>query len=165
MTDMQTRGSSNKAQRRTPVRMLVIKQSQLLLACGILLLTLAFALYARQERAASVAGAATDTRTIHLVTGEFKATTADGQSIEAYRWDPGTIVVRKGEQVKLNIRGINGASHPFIIEGLGIRGEVRKGEETIVSFQTDKPGIYRIICLTHPDAAHNGPMIGYIVVN
>lgn len=150
--------------RHIPVRLLIIRRTHLLLAVGLLLLACSGGLYIRQQQAAAVAGAATDERMIHLVTGEFKATTADGTVIEAYRWDPGTIFVRKGEAVKLNIRGINGASHPFVIEGLGISGEVRKGEETIVSFQTDKAGIYRLICLAHPDGKQNGPMIAYIVV-
>ena len=95
-------------------------------------------------------------RTIHLVTGEFKSTGPDGQEIEAYRWDPGTIYVKKGERIKLSIFGI---------DGLNVKGEVKKGQETVVSFKADKPGIYRIICLTHPDIAHHGPMIGYIVVD
>ncbi|MNI30403.1 hypothetical protein D3C73_842500 [compost metagenome] len=104
-------------------------------------------------------------RTIHMVTGEFKTTTTDGKEIEAYRWDPGTISVQKGEKINLSIWGVNGESHPFIIEGLNIKGEVKKGKETIVSFTPTKEGTYRIICLTHPDKAHNGPMIGYIVVD
>ncbi|TVY06851.1 cupredoxin domain-containing protein [Paenibacillus cremeus] len=104
-------------------------------------------------------------RTINLVTGEFKTTDATGQELEAYRWDPGTIYVKKGEHIRLSIYGVNGASHPFIIEGLGIKGEVKKGQETVVQFHADKPGIYRIICLVHPDIAHHGPMIGYLVVD
>jgi heme/copper-type cytochrome/quinol oxidase subunit 2 len=104
-------------------------------------------------------------RTIHIVTGEFKTTGNDGKPIEAYRWDPGTIHVKQGELIKLSIFGVNGASHPFIIDGLNIKGEVKKGQETVVTFQAEKPGTYRIICLTHPDIAHNGPMVGYIVVD
>lgn len=143
----------------------MLRRRHILLAIGMLILAAAYGLYSRQQEARSVTGSASGERTIHLVTGEFKSTTEDGREIEAYRWDPGTIVVHKGEKVKLSIYGVNGASHPFIIEGLGVKGEVRKGEETMVSFKADKEGIYRIICLTHPDMAHNGPMIGYIVVD
>ncbi|WP_079913569.1 cupredoxin domain-containing protein [Paenibacillus sp. 32352] len=106
-----------------------------------------------------------ETRTIHLVTGEFKSTDANGKTIEAYRWDPGTIHVRQGENINLSIFGVNGASHPFIIDGLNVKGEVKKGKETVVSFHADKPGTYRIVCLSHPDIAHNGPMVGYIIVD
>ncbi|WP_415816494.1 cupredoxin domain-containing protein [Mesobacillus thioparans] len=104
-------------------------------------------------------------REIHLVTGEFKSKTDDGKEIEAYRWDPGTIFVEKGEKVSLKILGVNGKEHPFIIEGTEIKGVVKKGEETVVPLQFDKEGTYRMICLTHPSAEHNGPMIAYIVVD
>jgi heme/copper-type cytochrome/quinol oxidase subunit 2 len=106
----------------------------------------------------------TQERVIHMVTGEFK-TQKDGKEIEAYRWDPGTIIVNKGEKVTLRIYGVNGDRHPFIIEGLNIKDEVTKGNETVISFTPEKKGIYRIICLTHPDIENNGPMIGYIVVD
>lgn len=104
-------------------------------------------------------------REIHLVTGEFKAKTIDGKEIEAYRWDPGTIFVNKGEKFNLSIFGINGRSHPFIIEGTNIKGTVEQNKETVLSLQFEKEGVYRIICLTHPDRAHNGPMIAYIIVD
>ncbi|WP_281889701.1 cupredoxin domain-containing protein [Paenibacillus sp. YYML68] len=113
---------------------------------------------------ASAAPTKTVERKIQLVTGEFKSTGPDGKTLEAYRWDPGTVVVNKGELVKLSIYGVNGASHPFIIEGLNVKGEVKKGKETVVTFQPQEAGIYRLICLTHQDIAQNGPMIGYIVV-
>ncbi|MBM7655091.1 cupredoxin domain-containing protein [Neobacillus cucumis] len=104
-------------------------------------------------------------RQIHMVTGEFKSTMKDGKEIEAYRWDPGTIILKKGEKVNLIISGINGAEHPFYIEGTSIKGTVKKGEDTFVPLQFQKEGTYRLICEMHPDRAHNGPMIAYIVVN
>ncbi|WP_411830200.1 MULTISPECIES: cupredoxin domain-containing protein [Paenibacillus] len=104
-------------------------------------------------------------RTIQLVVGEFKSTTKEGKTIEAYRWDPGTVIVRKGEKIKLSIYGVNGESHPFLIEGLNISGEVQKGKETVVHFTANQEGTYRLICMTHADVAHGGPMIGYIVVD
>jgi len=137
-------------------------------AIGLLaIITVGAAWYWGYSDAATTSGTAElqrEGRTIQLVTGEFKSAGPDGKEIEAYRWDPGTVVVKKGELIKLSIYGVNGASHPFIIEGLGVKGEVKKGKETVVSFRADKPGTYRIICLTHPDIAHNGPMVGYIVV-
>ncbi|MEW8988122.1 MAG: cupredoxin domain-containing protein, partial [Bacillus sp. (in: firmicutes)] len=91
-------------------------------------------------------------REIHMVTGEFKSTMEDGKEIEAYRWDPGTIFLEKGEKVSLKILGVNGKEHPFIIEGTDIKGVVKKGKETVVPLQFDKEGTYRLICLTHPSA-------------
>jgi heme/copper-type cytochrome/quinol oxidase subunit 2 len=104
-------------------------------------------------------------REIHMVTGEFKSSTADGKEIEAYRWDPGTIFMEKGEKIRLKILGVNGMEHPFIIEGTDIKGIVKKGEETVVPLQFDKEGTYRLICLTHSTAENSGPMIAYIVVD
>lgn len=102
-------------------------------------------------------------RTIHMVTGEY-STSHKGKKIESYRWDPGTIVVREGESIELKIFGVNGESHPFIIEGTNIKGEVKKGKETVVKFKANKKGTYRIICSTHHDHEKDGPMIGYIEV-
>lgn len=104
-------------------------------------------------------------REIHMVTGEFKTKLKNGKEIEAYRWDPGTVIIEKDEKVKLFISGINGEKHPFYIEGTNIKGTVNKGEETIVPLQFDKEGTYRLICEVHSDRAHDGPMIAYIVVD
>lgn len=104
-------------------------------------------------------------REIHLVTGEFKSKTMEGQELESYRWDPGTIFVNAGEKIRLSILGINGKEHPFIIEGTNVKGTVKQGEETIIPLQFKNEGIYRLICLTHPDKSQNGPMIAYIVVD
>jgi heme/copper-type cytochrome/quinol oxidase subunit 2 len=104
-------------------------------------------------------------RDIHLITGEFQTKTNNGKVIEAYRWDPGSIFLEKGEKVNLIIFGVNGAEHPFYIEGTDIKGTVKKGEETVIPLQFDKEGTYRLICLTHPDKNHNGPMIAYINVD
>lgn len=104
-------------------------------------------------------------REIHLVTTEFKTKTEDGKEIEAYRWDPGTIYVEKDEKVLLRLYGVNGHEHPFIIEGTDIKGTVKKGEETTVELQLKEEGVYRLVCLTHPDMGSNGPMIANIVVD
>ncbi|MDG5786020.1 hypothetical protein QA612_00860 [Evansella sp. AB-P1] len=106
-----------------------------------------------------------DVREIHMITTEFKTTTKDGKEIESYRWDPGTIFMEAGEKVDLIIYGVNGEEHPFIIEGTNIQGTVKKGEETKVSLQFEKEGVYRLICPKHADKDHNGPMIAYIVVD
>ncbi len=104
-------------------------------------------------------------REYHMVTGEFKSKLPNGKEIEAYRWDPGTIVISKGEKVNLIIYGVNGAEHPFIIEGTDIKGVVKKGEETVIPLHFTKEGTYRLICYTHKTKEQNGPMIAYIVVD
>ena len=102
---------------------------------------------------------------IQLVTGEFKSKTPDGKEIEAYRWDPGTIVVEKGREVELRIYGVNGMEHPFYIEGTDIKGTVKKGKETVVDVTFAKEGTYRLSCEMHETIENNGPMIAYIVVD
>jgi plastocyanin len=118
-----------------------------------------------QSEVMTVSVTSASEREIHMVTGEFSAVTKDGSKIEAYRWDPGTIFVEKGEHIKLNIHGVNGDVHPFVIEGMQIQDTVKKGETTTVHLHATKEGVYRIICLKHPDVANDGPMIGYIVVD
>jgi heme/copper-type cytochrome/quinol oxidase subunit 2 len=102
---------------------------------------------------------------INMVTGEFSSTTSDGKKIEAYRFDPGTIVIPKNEKVTLSIFGVNGEEHPFYIEGTDIKGTVRKGEETMVPLHFKEEGTYRLICDTHSHEGHGVPMIANIVVD
>ncbi|MZQ80773.1 hypothetical protein GQF01_01290 [Paenibacillus sp. 5J-6] len=143
----------------------IIKRKHLYLAAVVLLLLLSGVLYMNRGKIVPTLAEPAPERTIQMVVGEFKSTTKDGKTIEAYRWDPGTVFIEKGERIKLSIYGVNGESHPFLIEGLNISGEVKKGKETIVHFTADQEGTYRIICMTHADIAHSGPMIGYLVVD
>lgn len=69
--------------------------------------------------------------------------------VSTYRWDPGTIVVNQGDQVTLEIIGINGDEHPFTIEGYWLTGTVRRGQITRLTFTADKAGIFKIICRKH----------------
>jgi plastocyanin len=149
-------------------KVFIIYRRHVLVAAIAAALVIAGAVYWTMDRSISVSGSDVGPdgiRTIHMVTGEFKSTLPDGKEIEAYRFDPGTVVVNKGETVHLSIYGVNGESHPFYIEGTNVKGEVKKGKETVVTFTPQKEGTYRIICLMHPDIAHHGPMIGYIVVD
>lgn len=108
---------------------------------------------------------AVHTEKVSIVTNEIKWTSPDGKKeIEAYRWDPGTIVVHQDETVALEFYGIKGESHPFKIEGYNLSGKVERGKVETVTFVADKPGNFQIVCLTHPDMKHNGPMIANLVV-
>ena len=100
---------------------------------------------------------------IDMITSEFSTKLDDGTEIEAYRWDPGTIVIEKNQKVNLKIHGINGKEHSFHIEGTNISGVITKGTTTVVPLLFKKEGTYRLICDTH---SHDGaPMVGYIVVD
>ncbi len=102
-------------------------------------------------------------RVIHLYTIEHNAT-INGQKAEVYRWDPGQIVVKKGETVSLHIHGFHGKEHIFSIPKLNIKGKVHKGMTTTVTFSADQPGTYELICHNHFTSQQHGPMIGYITV-
>jgi heme/copper-type cytochrome/quinol oxidase subunit 2 len=145
-------------------KVMFIRRGQIVLGAFLLLAIAVTGMYLKHTESQSASAVAGSERTIHMVTGEYKTTMPDGKEMEAYRWDPGTIVVKKGEKINLSILGVNGASHKFFIESTNIRAEVKKGKETVVSFTMAKEGTYRIICTDHPDAQHNGPMIGYIIV-
>ncbi|MBN2982620.1 MULTISPECIES: cupredoxin domain-containing protein [Cohnella] len=117
-----------------------------------------------QQTKAATAPVSENTQVRHVVTGEFKSTSANGKELESYVWSPGNVIVNKGVPVELRITGINGQSHPFVIEGLNISGEVQKGKTAVVRFTPEKAGIYPIICTTHNDPATGVPMVGYLIV-
>ena len=147
-------------------RVYVINKKQLrLVGLGVLILIVLYSFWTWGGPADTVTSSSIQPRVIQMITGEFKSTMANGKEIEVYRWDPGTIIVNKGELVELRILGVNGDNHHFEIEGLNIHGEVKKGQETVVTFRIEKEGTYRIICSTHADLAHEGPMVGSIVVD
>ncbi|WP_462411868.1 cupredoxin domain-containing protein [Neobacillus sp. Marseille-QA0830] len=151
------------------MKFLVLKKETLLffLTAAILLAAISawFMLKAGDTAVFNQAATEGNIREIHMVTVEFKSKLKDGKEIEAYRWDPGNISLKTGEKVELYISGINGDEHPFYIEGTSIKGTVKKGKETMVPLQFDKPGTYRLICETHSNRETNGPMIADIVVN
>lgn len=76
-----------------------------------------------------------------------------------YRWEPGTVVVYQGDDVELQIWGVNGADHPSRIEGYEKAFNVKRGQLTTVSFKADKTGVFRILC-----DVHNPSMTGTLVV-
>lgn len=149
------------------MRFFVVKKETFLffLAVGFVLVTISawFILKAGDTTVFNQQSSA-KTREIHIVTVEFKTTMKNGKQMEAYRWFPDTIHIKKDEKVKLFIDGINGDEHPFYIEGTKIKGTVKKGEETLVPLQFQKTGTYQLICKSHGDLAHSGPMIANIVV-
>src|SRR6266852_524722 len=69
--------------------------------------------------------------------------------VVTYQWSPGTVVVREGETVTLEIVGINGDVHPSTIPGLVDSFTVKRGEVTRVTFTATKPGLYPITCTKH----------------
>jgi plastocyanin len=79
--------------------------------------------------------------------------------VNSYAWAPSTVVVVEGDQVTLEIIGINGAAHPSNIEGHAVSFDVKRGQITTVKFTAGKPGVYKIVC-----DAHLPGMVGQLVV-
>ncbi|WP_139995991.1 cupredoxin domain-containing protein [Paenibacillus paridis] len=145
-------------------KVFIVSKRQIQLFIVVAALIILTGVYLSWNQSREVNAQPSEARVFKLVTGEYTMTTADGKELDVYRWDPGTIIVNKGELTELQISGVNGSSHPFTIEGLGITGEVIQGKTTVVRFTADKKGTYPIQCMTHTDMRHGGPMVGYIVV-
>lgn len=79
--------------------------------------------------------------------------------VSTYRWQPNQIVVSQGDDVTLEILGINGAEHPTTIEGYDVSFTVKRGELTTVTFTADKAGVFPFRCGTHQPA-----MVGELIV-
>ena len=79
--------------------------------------------------------------------------------VETYTWAPDQIIVNEGDQVNLEIIGINGSRHDSSIEGHVDSFVVERGKLTSLSFVAGTPGVYKIICTIHQPA-----MTGELVV-
>lgn len=79
--------------------------------------------------------------------------------VSAYQWQPGFIVARQGEQVTLEIIGINGAEHVSALPPFVEKFTVKRGQITRLSFAADRAGVFPIICVNHQPS-----MTGYLTV-
>ena len=69
--------------------------------------------------------------------------------VETYVWLPGEVTVREGDEVNLQILGVNGSLHTAFIEDYDLEFEVTRGALTEVAFTADKPGVFQIFCTIH----------------
>jgi nitrosocyanin len=72
-------------------------------------------------------------------------------------WVPGTLVVKKGDTVKVKL--LNNVKtdpnvHGFAIPAYNVAAVVTRGEPQQIEFRADKAGIFPITCQLHP--AHVG---------
>ena len=71
------------------------------------------------------------------------------------QWLPGTIVVKKGDDVELTlINNVPSGVHGFFIPAFDVRKDVQKGKKEVVTFKADKDGLFDMKCHLHP--AHVG---------
>ena len=147
-------------------KIFIISRKQIRLSSILLLVVLIAAACLKWNQSRAAIAMPQETKIIQLVTGEFASkTTMMARKSRCTAGIQDTVIVNQGDNVELHITGVNGKSHPFVIEELGIKGEVTKGKTTIVKFQGEaKNGTFPILCLTHTTMEHGGPMVGYIVV-
>jgi plastocyanin len=79
--------------------------------------------------------------------------------VSTYRWQPNQIIVNQGDEVTLEILGVNGAEHPTAIEGYDVNFTVKRGELTTVKFTADKAGVFAFRC-----GIHQPSMVGELIV-
>lgn len=90
----------------------------------------------------------------------LKAPDASGRwEVPTYQWQPSFIVERQGEQVTLEIIGINGAEHVASLPPFVNSFTVQRGQITKVTFTASRAGMFPILCVTHQPS-----MTGYPVV-
>ena len=82
----------------------------------------------------------------------LKAPDKGAWETSSYRFEPGSITVNQGDTVRLEIWGVNGASHASVVEGYDQAFVVKRGQLSTVTFVADKPGIFRIVCGDHKPA-------------
>lgn len=91
--------------------------------------------------------------------GPVKEFTVDGSSFE---FDPSTITVNKGDNVKITFKDTDGM-HNLVIDGYNLSTDViRPGGTDTISFVADKAGTFRYYCSVsnHADLG----MVGTLVV-
>jgi plastocyanin len=120
---------------------------------------------------------AQSTKEFLLVTGEWQWKAKPGEApvvdrergsvseMERYSFDPGFLVVNKGDTVVLKIHALKGSKHVLEIKDFGIpETTIMKGEEKTVRFVANKAGTFTFVCTNHTNADKEGPMVGYLYV-
>lgn len=91
-------------------------------------------------------------RAITLVNYE---TPGEKEGVTVKQWLPGTIIVKKGDDVELTlINNVPSGDHGFFIPDYKITKVVSKGKKEVVTFKADKDGLFTMKCHMHP--AHIG---------
>ncbi|MBI2558542.1 cupredoxin domain-containing protein [Candidatus Woesearchaeota archaeon] len=86
-----------------------------------------------------------------------------------YRWEPDTIVVKKGEKIRFVIESID-VPHGFELEGIIIPGwdtenAVKKGDKTMLEINAEEAGEWDMVCTVYCGPGHTGMKGKYIVKN
>lgn len=68
--------------------------------------------------------------------------------------EPETLVVEKGDSVKITINNKSPISEGFSIDEYGIKEVIKAGESKTITFKADKVGAFVIWCQLHPKNIH-----------
>jgi len=80
--------------------------------------------------------------------------------VETYMFEPGAITVFQGDDVTINVLGVNGDKHNIIIQKYFEKAAVlKRGELLTINFKADTVGSFPIICTIHQPSMH-----AYLVV-
>jgi cytochrome c oxidase subunit 2 len=83
-------------------------------------------------------------------------------TLRKYEFSPGTLHVRKGEQVKLVMAAAD-HDHGFELDDFNINQKIPKGTTVVVEFTADKAGTFQFRCSSVCGFGHRG-MKGTLVV-
>lgn len=68
--------------------------------------------------------------------------------------EPETLVVKKGDAVKVVVENKSPISEGFSIDAFGVQEVIKAGETKTISFTADKAGAFTIWCQLHPKNIH-----------
>jgi len=120
---------------------------------------------------------AQSTKEFLVVTGEWQWKAKPGEAPVAdrnrgsvnvmtrYTYDPGFLVVSKGDTVVLTVHNLKGDHHIVDLPAFGINEvKIVRGEERKFTFKADKAGLFKIDCKNHVSPEKEGPMTAYLLV-
>lgn len=74
-------------------------------------------------------------------------------AVETYRFDTAVVVAYAGERVVIKAFGVNSAKHDIVVPSLKKSFTIKRGVVTTANLGVvTKPGIYTLLCITHPPA-------------
>jgi hypothetical protein len=74
-------------------------------------------------------------------------------AVETYRFDTAVLFAYAGERVVINAFGVNAAKHDIVSPKLKKSFTIKRGVVTVADLGViQKPGIYKLLCITHPPA-------------
>jgi plastocyanin len=69
-----------------------------------------------------------------------------------FKWDPTSLDMRSGSEVKVEVRNQGQAEHNFTFTEAGANQDVEAGEDASVTFTAPAAGSYQFLCRYHPTA-------------